>query len=192
MTDYSKFFDYSHHEFGISDDNWSSFINKGTLVECKKGEKLLNVGDETNEFYAIIDGLLRNYYIDVRGREFTKIFRGRGEIMAPYPEFIEKIPAKYYIESVTNCSALKFKYEDFQKLVRENHSWAMFALKMAETNFLEKEQKEFQFFHLSTPERYEVFQEKFGSFADQIPQYQIASYLGVTPEALNRLLKKQK
>jgi CRP-like cAMP-binding protein len=77
-------------------------------------------------------------------------------------------------------------------MMEDYPDWQVFGRKMAEENFIEKEQREFMLLQLPASERLKYFRNRFGELAEQIPQYQIASYLGITPESFNRLLKKEK
>jgi CRP-like cAMP-binding protein len=63
---------------------------------------------------------------------------------------------------------------------------------VAEQHFLAKEQREFEFLQFDVLERYNKFKDDFGPLMGKIPQHQIASYLGITPVALSRVLSKSR
>ncbi|MNG38637.1 hypothetical protein D3C84_1264130 [compost metagenome] len=61
---------------------------------------------------------------------------------------------------------------------------------MAESLYVKKERREMQLLTLSAEDRYRSFLEEFGALEKKIPQYYIASYLGITPVALSRIRAK--
>ncbi|MOA17990.1 hypothetical protein D3C78_1382750 [compost metagenome] len=61
---------------------------------------------------------------------------------------------------------------------------------MAENYFVDKEEKEIEIVLLDADKRYELFQQKFPDLEQLIPQYHIASYLGITPTQLSRIRRK--
>jgi hypothetical protein len=69
-------------------------------------------------------------------------------------------------------------------------AWATLGRAVAQLLYVRKEQRELSFLLQSAAERYQVLLAEFPADLDAVPQYQIASYLGITPEALSRLKKQ--
>jgi CRP-like cAMP-binding protein len=153
---------------------------------------ILSPGQNSFNFHVVIKGILRNYDVDIDGKEFTKIFRGPGGLIGPYAEMISQTPVKYFIQAVTEAEVLIFSYKDFEKMMEKYKSWETLGRKFAERNYMEKEKKEYELMHFNSDERYDLFLKEYGPLADLIPQYQVASFLGISPEAMNRMIKKRK
>lgn len=168
---------------------WEIFSRAFQRVDCQKGDQLLAPGDKAQFIYLVTEGVLRNYFLDEKGKEFTKTFRGPGGLIGPYAEILAQLPSRYFIQATTKATVWRFPYEAFALQMRSgDRSWERLGREIAERNYLEKEKREWEFMHLPAQERYENFLRDFGGLVEQIPQYQVASYLGVSPEALNRLL----
>ncbi|MBL7665086.1 MAG: Crp/Fnr family transcriptional regulator [Bacteriovoracaceae bacterium] len=169
---------------------WLLLENTLEPMAFKKGEFLAKPEETPDAIYVVIEGIVRNYFTSNNGREYTKIFRGTGRLVGPYSELLAQTKTKYYIQATLDAKVLKFSYSHFKTLMQSSHAWERVGRVIAEENFLEKEKREYMLMHMDIEEKYNEFLKDFAPFQDEIPQYQVASYLGVSPEALNRFLKK--
>ncbi len=99
-------------------------------------------------------------------------------------------PSEIWIEAVEPCEVLVWERSDVVPLFEEHHQWLLFAKKMAERLFYRKEQKEIELLKCSAEERYRHFITDFPGLSQRVPQYHVASYLGITPESLSRIRSK--
>ncbi|MCO4793372.1 MAG: Crp/Fnr family transcriptional regulator [Bacteriovoracaceae bacterium] len=186
------YFEIVRKKAPITKESWEKFENKLDFHDFKKSDFMLRPGSMDRKFYIVMEGVVRNYCLDENGREYTKTFRGPSGLIGPYAEILQDVPSLYFIQAVTDVKVLSFNYAFYEQMMEEFPEWQILGRKMAEENFMEKEQREYMLLQLSAGERLEKFYERFGELVDQIPQYQVASYLGMTPESFNRLLKKMK
>lgn len=189
---YPELYQFAASLAPITDSEWQEFSQKFTLLTVDKGEILMKPGGDANAFYIVLKGILRNYDLDENGKEFTKVFRSAGGFVGPYSEILSKTPVRFFIQAVTSSTLLRFNYSDFEGMMDKYKSWEKLGRRLAEINFLEKENREWELMHLNADKRYLRFLEKHGALAAEIPQYQIASLLAISPEAFNRLIKKMK
>lgn len=155
----------------------------------KKGEYLTQPGDDSDTFYIVNKGILRNFLIGDDGKNHTKVFHGEGGILGSYSEFILQEPARYYIEAVTNCEVSALSMSKLEKLMGDTKSWLKIRLYIAEASFLDKEQREIIMLSKDVLQKYHYFNVRFQPFAEQIPKHMIASYIGSTPEGLSKALR---
>jgi hypothetical protein len=113
-------------------------------------------------------------------------------MIGSYPEILSKTPTRLFIQATTDANYLRFPYSEVTTMMDKYKSWERLGRIMAEKNFLEKEKREYDLMHLSAEERYNEFVKLHGDIVESIPQYQVASSLAISPEALNRLLKAKK
>jgi CRP-like cAMP-binding protein len=191
MMKYSQIYEFAKTKSPIKEEQWLEFESGLSPASWKKSSLLKRPGEKADLVYIILKGILRNYYISSSGREMTKIIRGPGDVLAPYQEILAKTDIKYFIQAITDVEVLEFSYQNFQSMMDRYHEWERLGRILAEENFLEKEKREFMLMHMSAEERYQEFLKDFSHFKDEIPQYQIANYLGISPEALNRQIKKK-
>jgi CRP-like cAMP-binding protein len=176
----------------ISESEWEEFSNSFTVGSSTKGEILQRPGDDPKYIWIILTGILRNYDLDIKGKEYTKVFRGPGRLIGPYPELLAQSKTRFFIQSITDSSFLRFPYAKFEEMMDKSKAWERLGRILAQDNFLEKEKREYDLMHLSAEQRYMEFIKEYGDLASSIPQYQIASLLAISPEALNRLIKSKK
>jgi CRP-like cAMP-binding protein len=166
----------------------SHFIEK----RLSKGDFLLQAEETELEFGIILKGLFRLYYVDLTGKEHIKAFRREGELVGAYAEMLLNIPSRTFIQAMDHACALMLSKAHFFGLFERHPCWQIIGRLVAEKHFLAKEQREFEFLQLDLFQRYEKFCQENQYLIGKIPQHQIASYLGVTPVALSRVLSRSR
>ncbi len=142
-------------------------------VELTKGQIIQRKGDLNSKVYLVQSGLLRSYSIDNKGREHIYMFAPENWIIGD--SVSPQTPCDLFIDALQDSVVIQKKKEvvpvtDVQKLI----------------NRLEVLQKRIiRLMSASAIERYEHFLETYPDIVQRVPQKMIASYLGVTPEALS-------
>lgn len=144
-------------------------------------------GEAVRHFGIVRSGLVRHYYVDAKGRESVKAFRGPGEFSAPYAELILKHPSRTFIQALVPTELLTFEVARFDALAEKSLELQTLARRFVELHFVNKEQREYEFLQLSAEERYRRFCAERPEHLAHIPQHQVASYIGITPVALSRI-----
>jgi len=155
-----------------------------------KGERFLDEGEPANPFAVVRSGLLRFFYVDADGSEATKAFRGPCELAAAYSEMLLGIPSRTIIEALEDTEMLVGDYARVSTLYARNPCWQEVGRRIAEHYYVEKERREFELLQLSATERYLRFSQAYPGLLGRIPQYHVASYLGITPVALSRIVSR--
>ncbi len=173
----------------ISDHEFESLIKVTRQVRFSPGEFIVEIGNSVDQFIYIKQGLVRIFYLDHEGNEFTKSFQTDGDILGPYAEIIQSIPSEVNIECLEEVEAISIPYEFLLKAYERDPAWLKLGLKILEKYFIEKEQRVLEFLKLSAAQRYEKFTQQYAHLSHRIPKYHLASYLGIKPESLSRILK---
>ncbi|MFZ4713073.1 MAG: Crp/Fnr family transcriptional regulator [Bacteriovoracaceae bacterium] len=176
-------------EPGLTEKEWGMFEPNLEMVQVKAGDLIYRIGEIPSTFHIVLSGFYRNYHLDHKGKEYIKAFHQRLNFLTPYAELIQGLPSKVNFECLEGGALLRWNFQQFHKLAESNVQWMKIYSKIAEDRFIQKEQREYEFLTLSASERYHKFLQEFPENAKRVPQYQIASYLGITPVALNRLIK---
>lgn len=155
----------------------------------KKGHILLKEGQVSNLCYFNLKGCVRQYYL-IDGEEKTTNFYTEGQPIAPNEGVFKTMPSKFYLSCVEDCILTIGTPEDeakfFEKLPQLES-----VVRVAVENELGKSQHNFADFMLSSPEeRYLNLIKNRPELIDRVPQYQLASYLGIKPESLSRIRKR--
>lgn len=176
----------------IPEDQWLAFEMKLVEKSLNKGDFLLRPGEKALEFGFVLKGLFRLYYTEESGKEQIKAFRKEGDLIGAYAEILLKIPSRTFVQAMDASRVVMIKNEDFLPFYEKHSCWLNLGRIVAEKHFLAKEQREFEFLQMDVLEKYQKFCEDFSSLIGKIPQHQIASYLGITPVALSRVLSKSR
>ncbi|GAB1858626.1 Crp/Fnr family transcriptional regulator [Flavobacteriaceae bacterium MHTCC 0001] len=148
-------------------------------IRVKKGEILQKSGDLNSKIFHVISGLLRSYAIDKKGREHIFMFGPEGWTVAD--NVSPDIPCDLYIDALEDSLVNIFP----KNLKMENKNAPAFIKRIA---VLQKR----VIMLMSAPalERYEHFKQTYPEIIQRAPQKMIASYLGITPEALSNIKNK--
>lgn len=170
----------------IEEDTWQHFASKLTIKFYKKGELIIKPGMVCHHVSYVNKGLLRSYYL-VDGKEIITSFFPEECYFSDYESFLSRKAAVMYSEAIEDSEVVDLNYEDLQSLYNEYPECERVGRLIAEELFVHLSNRNSSFM-LDTPEqRYQRFLEECGPIAQRIPQYMIASYLGITPEALSRI-----
>lgn len=160
-------------------------------VVLKKNEHFLVPGDSSNTAGYVVSGLCRQYYLSEDGKEHTKYFQTKGTVAIAFAEMLSNKPARCYIQGVVDTQLLVMSHPNFSTLFDANIDSQILARRIAEHYFVEKDQREYEFLHFDAQKRYEAFVKRYHDCYKLIPQYQIASYIGVSPVSLSRILSSK-
>lgn len=157
-------------------------VHKGTMVQQK--------GDASNNLYFVKKGLLRMYLMDAKDKERIFMFAPEGWILSDFYAQVNGTPSDFYIDAlepseIEICTraliaSLPKSIADFGITNVEKMARRIAVL-----------QKRVVLLLSATPwERYQHFLETYPTIANRVPQKMIASYLGITPEALSSIRRK--
>lgn len=173
----------------LKDDEIETIVKHTVIKEFKKGTILLKEGSICKECYAVIRGCVREYYIK-KGLDMTTAFFTEGQSVNSFSSYTNQVPSKHFLE----CSEDSLLTVGNQSLV-DQMCERIPRLTEFIKNEVEKDAGELQermaSFMTSTPEeRFTDLIKNNPGLMNRVPQHQIASYLGVTPESLSRIKKR--
>lgn len=157
----------------------------------KKHEFLVEQGAYARTFALVEQGVLRAFYQNSKGEQYNKTFFETGDFVGAFASLVTQLPNKIDIQCLTDCTLLIANYEAFTALFDAHPKIERLARILAEQYFVQKEKREIELVTLNAVDRYAIFQEEHPLLEQQIPQYHIASYLGVTATQLSRIRAKK-
>jgi CRP-like cAMP-binding protein len=173
----------------LSDAEIQGIIDSLNIRIFKKGTLLLREGQVSNLCYFVLKGCIRQYYV-VDGEERTTNFYTEGQPVTPYEGTFSRKPSKYFLSCVEDCTLSAGTPEDEARLFEQFPQFKN-VVRVAVEEELGKSQEMVSTYLLNTPEeRYRKLLETRPDLLDRVPQYQLASFLGVTPESLSRIRKR--
>ncbi len=158
-------------------------------VTLKKGEFLLKPKEEVKDIFYIYSGCLRTFFIDTEGKEHTLQFAIKGWWISDYIALFDKGSknAVSYIECIKEATLIKISKKDFDNLCIENTKISQFHIKKLESAFAAFHKRILGNLTLPAKDRYLQFVETYPSIEQNVKNYHIASYLGITTESLSRI-----
>jgi len=165
-------------------DLFNSYLKPRTL---KKKEFLLKEGKICKTRYYIAKGCIRLYYIDNKANEQILHFGIDNWWITDYESLINKIPSKLCIQATENTEILELSQEKFEELcLKLPKTERLFRIIMEKTYIASQRRIEYMF-SLKGEELYHKFISSNPEFAQRVPQYMIASLLGMTPEFVSKI-----
>lgn len=174
----------------ISPESWYKFSVLFSPKILKKGDYFINDGQIARKIGFLESGIMRAFYRNSEGLEYNKHFFVNPCFVGGYASLITGSPNQIIQQALTDCTLLVANFRDIQKLYHTCPDIERGARILAEQFFVQKEQREIEIVLLDAKKRYEIFQKDFPQLEQLIPQYHIASYLGITPTQLSRIRRK--
>ncbi len=176
-------------EHDISDHEIQDFLSRLEYVEFQKNEFVLKAKQVERYLYFIEKGLLR-FFIEKDDREITFDFAFANNFTSGYSSFLKREPSLYTIQALTNTCLWRIEYNDLQLVYNGSEKSQMIGRLAAEQLFIRKTNRELSFLTLSAEERYLKLLNEQPDMIQQIPLKYLASYIGITPQALSRIRKR--
>ena len=175
--------------FDISEEDWSIFSSKLVRQHFPKYQDLIRLG-ETEYFLSFIESGTVRLYIPKIENDLTFGFVFNNAFVSAYDSFLTQTPSKYAIQAVEETTVWRLTYDDLQAVYSETKVGNLIGRKASEELFLIKSKRELSLLKDTAEERYlNLFTER-PELIRSIPLKYIASYIGVTPQALSRIRKR--
>lgn len=161
------------------------------LREFPRKTILLNAGDVCNFEAYVLKGCIREYFIDHKGQELTLEFAVEDWWVSDITSFENQTPSIMYIETLEDCELLVLSRASKDELLaRAPKLERMFRL-MIQRHLSVLQKRLFRTVSYTAMDKFEEFLRRYPSLPQRVPQHYIASYLGITPEFLSKLRKRQ-
>lgn len=166
-----------------------TILNSMIVLTFKKGDIVIKEGDVDNTTFFVVKGLLRQYKM-VDGDDLTIDFFSENEWFISLNSFNGDKKANYFLTCLEDTELITGNEESAQALFKVFPRFETISRAVMENTFAKK-QALLQAFQTDSPaQRYENFIKHKPDMLQRIPQYYIASYLGLTPESLSRIRKR--
>jgi CRP-like cAMP-binding protein len=181
--------DYFEAITPLSDDEWNAFSFKLSRQEFSKKSLILKEGKTEGYLSFIEEGMVR-FFLVKKEEELTFDFAFAGEFLSGYSSFITQSPAKFNVQALTKTTLWRISHQDLQTVYDTTSVGNRIGRYAAEQLFLTKARREMDFLTQSAEERYlNLFTEQ-PRLIQEIPGRYLASYIGITPQALSRIRKR--
>ena len=178
-------FDFMEKYVTLTEEEKETILSMAIFRSVRKGTTLLRRGQKSNEGYFVLKGCIRTYYI-VDGEEKTTAFYTEMEGFTPAC-VNSQAPSDYFVSTVEDSIMIittpKMEAESFEKFPKFES-----LCRVLSEELLTRQKIDFDEFKISSPEqRYLNLVQKRPDLLQRVPQHQLASFLGITPQSLSRL-----
>lgn len=144
-------------------------------------------GDVCNTVNFIISGCTKTFYADAEGQEHIVMFAVEDWWTSDLGSFITQNPADFNTQCLENTQVVQFTYKALQELYEEVPKFNQLFRIITERAYVASQKRIIRNFSLSAKERYLIFKDTYSEIDKRVPQYMIASYLGITKEFLSKI-----
>lgn len=163
-----------------------------TIVDCRKGETLLDQGVHDMEQYFILDGILKRVVSNQEAKEMILRFTNEGDMETSYAAWRLGTPTPYSIVCVTKARVAKLPLREWVAFL-ERHPGMKQSFEYAVMHLMSEIMAHTITLHLlDAPGRVKRFLRKHSDLYDRIPKKELASYLNLSAETLSRLKQRGK
>ena len=174
----------------FSDKNWE--IIEKTLVEkkVKKNEFIMVPGEYSEDYYFVESGVIRSYTIDENGKEHVLQFGTENWIVSDRNSSFCKQQSKFYIQAIEDSKVILLNEKLTNLISSLNPDYLAAQNKLVQNHVRSLQDRINLLLGATAKTRYLEFMRLYPNQLNRIPQWMIASYLGITPESLSRVRKE--
>lgn len=170
----------------LNDFVWSLFTENLVSETFPKGSIILKMGEVETYVSVIEEGAVR-FVIPDEENETTFGFGFEGHFFSAYDSFVFQKPSKYQIETLTDVKVWRISHKALNDLFDNTREGNLIGRQIAEQFFCGKQNRELSLLTTSAKERYYNLFKHQPQLIKEIPLKYIASYIGITPQALSRI-----
>ncbi|MES2111676.1 MAG: Crp/Fnr family transcriptional regulator [Bacteroidota bacterium] len=171
----------------LTEDEKAIFIAHLKPFHIKRKQFILNDGEICRNSVFVAQGCLRGFTVDKNGVEHVLSFAPPGWWIADMYSLISQKPGILNIEALEDTEAVTLSKAGQEKLYTEVPKFERFFRILTENSLVANQQRIVDNMSLTAEERYSIFCKRYPTLIDHLPQKQIASYIGVTPEFFSRM-----
>ncbi len=171
----------------LSDTEKEALTSRLTERKIKRKQYILQEGDICKYFTYVVEGCFKMYGVDSSGAEHNLVFTAEDAWLTDIDSLHKERPSKLFIEAVEPSVILQISKGDLWFLYTNYPKFDRNFRVIIEDKYIELQNRLLQTFSTTAYERYESFLEQYPNLANRLPNTQIASYLGITPEFLSKI-----
>ncbi|GJM29399.1 MAG: cAMP-binding protein [Cyclobacteriaceae bacterium] len=152
-----------------------------------KGQFVVQQGDICRYENFVVKGCLKTFHVDQEGQQHIVMFAIENWWAADLGSFITQSPADYNVQCLEPTELIQFSHRNLEQLYRHVPKLERFFRIIIQKAYVASEKRVIRNFSLTAKERYLAFREQYPKIEQRVPQYMVASYLGITKEFLSKI-----
>lgn len=184
---YKPLLDYISNFITLTSEEESVLLSKIAYRKYLKGQYIVQQGDVCKQSSYLISGCTRTFFMDSKGQEHIVMFAIEDWWTSDIGSFITQTPADYNVQCIENTEVIQFSHDNQEDLFQEIPKLERLFRKMLEKALVSSQKRIVRNFSQTAREQYLFFKKQYPSIEQRVPQYMIASYLGITKEFLSKI-----
>ncbi|WP_299365651.1 Crp/Fnr family transcriptional regulator [Winogradskyella sp.] len=182
-----RFLNYTTNYIDLNKDELELLNSKVTERTYLKNQYIVQQGDICRSANFIISGCTKTFYMDDEGQEHIVMFSIEDWWTSDLGSFITQTPADFNVQCLEPTTLIQFTYNNLEELYAKIPKIERLFRKIIERAYVASQKRIIRNFSLDAKERYKLFRSKYHEIDQRVPQYMIASYLGITKEFLSKI-----
>jgi CRP-like cAMP-binding protein len=166
-----------------------AILDKITLRQIKRRQMILQEGKVCQHYTFVKSGCFKLFGVDDKGYQHNIQFAAENDWIMDIGSFHSQKPSKLNIEALENSEIIQISQYDLYALYLKIPKLDRIFKVIIENKFIELQNRVLQNFSSTAEQRYLSFLEQYPHISNRLPNTQIASYLGITPEFLSKIRK---
>lgn len=191
MVDYSPLLNNIKRHVTLSHDEEKELISIITVSRIKKRQFIIQPGFICHSRTYIVEGAFRVFHLDDDGKEHTVSIGIEDWYVTDFYSYITQSPATNYAEALEDSLIFQMKYEEIENLCKKIHGLSEYFRLTTEKAFAYSRRRVISNISLTAKEKYDAYLSKYPNIANRVPQYVLASYLGISAEFLSKIRKEK-
>jgi CRP-like cAMP-binding protein len=184
---YKPLLDYINRYINLTVEEENILLSEIVNRIYLKDQYIVQQGDICKSVNFIISGCTKTFYMDLEGQEHIVMFSIEDWWTSDLGSFITQAPADFNLQCIENTELIQFTYENLEYLYKAIPKLERLFRKIVERAFVASQKRIIRNFSLTAKERYQIFKRTYPKIEQRVPQYMIASYLGITKEFLSKI-----
>lgn len=184
---YHSLIEYMHQYIDLTSQEREIVLQHISYRKYLKGQFVVQQGDVCKYESFVVKGCLKSFYVDNDGQEHIAMFAIEDWWVSDLGSFLTQTPADYNVQCLENTEVIQFTFEQLEQLYHLVPKLERFFRIILQKAYVASEKRIIRNLSLPARDRYLEFKNQYPQIEQRVPQYMIASYLGITKEFLSKI-----
>lgn len=190
LKDYENILNNIKRYVSLNEEDEKQFSSIVRTTNVKRRQFIVQPNFVCSHQTYVLKGAFRSYFINDEGIDNTIQFAIEDWFISDFNSYIHQTPASLYVEALEDSVVQQIAYSDVEKICDKNQKFERFFRMVAQKSFAYSQRRVLSNLGKLAEERYLEFEKLYPSIVQRVPQYALASYLGMSPEFLSKIRKR--
>ncbi len=187
MSYYENFWQYTDQFVRLSKADKQIIASKIQVLKVSQGTVLTNVGDIPKSIYFVVSGCVRMYYLS-DGKEITGFIFEENTFAGSIDSYFSKESSLQVVETLEACILLEISIQSMEYLLKHVKNWEVLSRKLCQDRLAFTQKLQAALIMNKPLDRYKSYLKIHPNIENRVPHKVLASYIGITPVSLSRIL----